>query len=85
MMGLDALGLPLVVLALALMAVNPLYCTIMRAKPKPTPVSAILHQVYDDPPAQPDLLTLAHQAEAALARVALNGAAKPRPGKITTD
>lgn len=85
MMGLDVFGPLLIILGLALMLVNPLHCTILRAKPKPTPVSAILHKVYDDTPAEPDLLTLAHQAEAALARVALNGAAKPRAGKITTD
>lgn len=85
MIGFDIFGPLLILLALALMLVNPLHCTLMRTKPKPTPVSAILHKVYDDTPTEPDLLTLAHQAEAALARVALNGAAKRQTDKITTD
>jgi hypothetical protein len=38
----------------------------------------VLHQVYDDQQEAPYLEDLAHQAEVALARVALNGAAKPR-------
>jgi hypothetical protein len=78
MMGLDAMGPLLVVLALALMTVCPLHLAIVRAKPKSTPVSAVLHQVYDDQQEAPYLEDLAHQAEVALARVALNGAAKPR-------
>jgi hypothetical protein len=51
MIGLDALGVMLIALALSLMTVDPIHITIARAKPKSTTVSAIVEDQASDAPA----------------------------------